>query len=81
MTILTIKLEESYAILVIEGWGSSEIINYISKEAPKVFSDKISPGYIKRFFYSQAGNYKDMAEYSSQKYLYDLSHAIIAKVA
>ena len=59
----------------------NSILDYISKEVPKVFSDKVSSGYIKRFFYSQAGSYKDMVEYDAQKYLYDLSHAIIAKVA
>jgi hypothetical protein len=59
----------------------NSILDYISKEAPKIFSDKISPGYIKRFFYSQAGNYKDMVEYDAQKYLYNLSHTIISKVA
>ena len=60
--------------------GYKEILEYAMQEVPYAVNQKIHKGYIKRFFYTQAGFYKDMLSYKSQRYLYDLSHDIIKEV-
>ena len=56
-----------------------EILDYIRSETPKIITNKISKGYIKRFFYTWAGLYRDMIKYKAQKYLYYLAHDIVSK--
>lgn len=53
-----------------------EILEYVKKEVPKVVIIKIKKSYIKKFFYTQAGFYKDSINYKAQNFLYDLAHAI-----
>ena len=52
-----------------------EIINYIKAELPKIIVKQAKPSYIKRFFYTQAGYYRN-SEYKAQSFLYELVHAI-----
>jgi len=57
-----------------------EILAYIKKEIPFIINKHIKKNYIKRYFYTQAGYYKDRG-YESQRYLYELSHSIVEGVA
>ncbi len=54
----------------------TEIINYIKKEVPKVIPKKIKASYANRFFYTQAGYYKELLGYKAQNLLYQLTHEI-----
>ncbi len=56
--------------------GYNELLDYVKKEAPALFKKKMKFSYIKRFFYTQSGFYKDVLRYSAQKFLYNLTHAI-----
>ncbi len=58
-----------------------EILKYVKKEVPKTISSKIKKSYIKRFFYTQAGFYKDLTGYKAQNFLYNLTHNITKGVA
>jgi hypothetical protein len=53
-----------------------EILNFVEENVPVVVNKKIKKSYLKRFFYTQAGFYKDMKSYSSQRFLYNLTHLI-----
>jgi hypothetical protein len=54
-----------------------EVLDYIEKEIPKAINKEASKGYIKRFFYSQAGFYKGYMQYAGQRFLYSVAHSII----
>ena len=41
----------------------------------------LKKSYIKRYFYTQAGYYKDSMNYESQKYLYELTHNVVKRAA
>ncbi|MFH1324505.1 MAG: hypothetical protein ABIH64_04600 [Nanoarchaeota archaeon] len=58
-----------------------EILGYVMNEVPIVVNRNVGKGYIKRYFYTQAGYYKDSIDYESQRYLYELSHHIVKGVA
>jgi hypothetical protein len=58
-----------------------EILEYVSEEVPKIMKKNMKETYIKRFFYTQAGFYRDSREYESQNYLYNLSHTITRGIA
>lgn len=58
-----------------------EVLAYISTNIPFAILNRVHKGYIKRFFYTKAGFYKDTLSYTSHKYLYDLSHAIIKEAS
>jgi hypothetical protein len=53
-----------------------KILEYVKKELPEIMKKHAKRSYIKRFFYTQAGYYKDTLEYPSQKFLYELTHLI-----
>ena len=53
-----------------------DLFHYINKEVPPIISNHNKRSYLKRFFYTQAGFYKN-AEYKAQNFLYELSHAIV----
>ena len=53
-----------------------ELLKYAKMEIPLIINIKIKKSYIRRFFYSQAGFYKDMRSYKAQKFLYELTHLI-----
>jgi hypothetical protein len=52
------------------------VMEYIKVHAPIAIKNRAKEGYIKRFFYTQAGFHKQHIEYAGQKHLYDISHAI-----
>jgi hypothetical protein len=53
-----------------------KILSYVNENMPQLIQQKIKPSYLKRFFYTQAGFYRESLNYSAQKYLYDLTHSI-----
>ena len=53
------------------------ILEYANKEVPKIIRQKFHDNYIKRFFYTSAGLYKDVLDYPGTRFLYNLSHNII----
>lgn len=53
-----------------------EVLEYIKIHAPIAIKNKAGEGYIKRYFYTQAGFHKQNIQYAGQKDLYDISHAI-----
>ncbi len=57
-----------------------EILQYVKSEVPAIIKKNIKPSYAKRFFYTQAGYYKELRGYEAQSFLYDLTHDV-TKVA
>ncbi len=55
-----------------------DILGFIKNEVPKILHKHAKPSYLKRFFYTQAGYYKDILYYDAQTFLYQLAHSIIA---
>ena len=53
-----------------------EILYYLKQEIVPIMSKSIKPSYAKRFFYTQAGYYKELLEYEAQSFLYDLTHEV-----
>ena len=53
-----------------------EILKYIKKQAPEIIKGKMKKSYIKKFFYTQAGFYRDLIGYNAQRFLYNLAHLI-----
>ncbi len=53
-----------------------EVLTYVRSEVPQVINKKKKNTYLKRFFYTQAGYYKDLRAYSAQDFLYHLTHSI-----
>lgn len=58
-----------------------EILEYVKKELPGIMREHGKISYLKRFFYTQAGYYKDALEYPAQRFLYELTHFITRGVA
>jgi len=54
----------------------NEILTYTLEEVPKIMKKRMKFSYIKRFFYTQAGFYKDSKEFKAQNFLYNLTHQI-----
>jgi len=53
-----------------------DILDYVQGEIPKVMNKKARKSYIKKFFYTQAGFYKEHTYYNTQNFLYNLAHLI-----
>ena len=53
-----------------------DVLAYVQQNVPAGIQGKIRNSYLKRFFYTQAGYYKDLLEYDAQRFLYDLAHEI-----
>ena len=53
-----------------------KILEYVEKEIPLIICKNRKRSYLKRFFYTQAGHYKELISYRAQKFLYDLTHLI-----
>jgi|SRR3989344_3071486 len=51
-----------------------EILDYVKNELAEIVKENVKLSYAKRFFYTQAGNYKDLLEYNAQSFLYGLAH-------
>ena len=54
----------------------TKILEYIRKQVPHIITAHATPSYIKRFFYTQAGYYKELRDYQAQDFLYTLTHEI-----
>jgi hypothetical protein len=57
------------------------VLAYAKKNIPAAITKHLCNNYIKRFFYTQSGFYKDTLGYESHKYLYDISHTIIKEAS
>lgn len=53
-----------------------EIFEYVKIQLPALINKLAKLSYIKRFFYTQAGYYKELREYKAQNFLYSLTHEI-----
>ena len=51
-----------------------EILQYLKDEVGLIVSKNMKLSYAKRFFYTQAGYYKDLRGYDAQSFLYGLAH-------
>ena len=58
-----------------------DILGYIKEIVPSVITNQRKKSYIKRFFYTQAGYYKNIRHYSAQQFLYDITHSITRGLA
>ncbi|MBU0460432.1 MAG: hypothetical protein KJ771_06520, partial [Nanoarchaeota archaeon] len=56
--------------------GYKEILNYVEDNVPKIMIKRQKKSYLKRFFYTQAGVYKDVLQYDAQRFLYKIVHGI-----
>ena len=54
----------------------ADVLMYIKENVPSVINKRRKKSYLKRFFYTQAGYYKDLRDYSAQSFLYNLTHSI-----
>ncbi len=52
------------------------VLEYIKQTIPKMVLNK-KPAYLKRFFYTKSGHYKEFLQYSAQQFLYNLCHSIL----
>ncbi len=59
----------------------NEVMEYIKQELPTIINKHAKPSYAKRFFYTQAGHYKELKEYAAQSFLYELTHDITRGMA
>lgn len=55
----------------------NEIMDYIRNEFPETVKKYAKPSYLRRFFYTQAGHYKDILYYDAQNFLYGLAHQAV----
>ncbi len=58
-----------------------EVMEYIKRELPTIINNHAKPSYVKRFFYTQAGYYKELKEYAAQRFLYELTHEVARRIA
>lgn len=58
-----------------------EILDHIRMAIPEIISSKTKHSYTKRFFYTQAGHYRELRNYRAQDFLYKLSHRVAKSVA
>ena len=54
-----------------------EILDYVKNEMVEIIKKNTKPSYAKRFFYTQAGYYKDLLGYDAQSFLYELAHGAV----
>ena len=54
----------------------NEVMEYVKKELPGIVNKYAKPSYVKRFFYTQAGYYKELQEYAAQSFLYELTQVV-----
>ena len=58
-----------------------QILQYVTEEVPRIARDNIKASYLRRFFYTQAGYYKNIKEYRAQSFLYQLTHEVTREAA
>src|SRR3989338_6269829 len=54
-----------------------EVLDYLKNELIEIIRKEMKFSYAKRFFYTQAGYYKDLREYDAQSFLYELAHEAV----
>ncbi len=54
-----------------------KILEYVKNELTEIIKNNLKFSYAKRFFYTQAGYYKDLREYDAQSFLYELVHEAV----
>ena len=59
----------------------NKVREYLTQELPAIINKNAKPSYIKRFFYTQAGYYKELSEYEAQSFLYELTHEVARGIA
>ena len=59
----------------------TQVMAYLKQELPSIINKSAKPSYVKRFFYTQAGYYRDILYYDAQKFLYMLTHEITKNIA
>lgn len=59
----------------------NDVMEYVKRELPGIINNQAKPSYVKRFFYTQAGYYKELKEYAAQSFLYELTHEVTRGVA
>ena len=79
----TRKILDTYHLAKkISSFGNyKDILRYVKDNVPEIIVKKREKSYLKRFFYTQAGFYKDLKEYEAQQFLYNLTHAITRGLA
>jgi hypothetical protein len=58
-----------------------DILDYVKDNVPTIIGKHKKKSYLKRFFYTQAGFYKDSLKYDAQQFLYNLTHEITRGLA
>ena len=59
----------------------TEVMDYVKRELSGIINKHAKPSYVKRFFYTQAGHYKELKEYTAQSFLYELTHEVARGIA
>lgn len=54
----------------------TSVLEYIQSEIPLAIQQQRKPSYLKRFFYTQAGQYKKLSRYIAHRFLYQLTQSI-----
>jgi hypothetical protein len=77
--LITSNILDTYALTTkLKNFKSyKDVLEYIKTNVPKAIATSVTKEYIKRFFYTKAGYYKDTLKYESHKYLYNLTHDVI----
>ena len=58
-----------------------DILSYIGENTPKIMLRNGTRSYLMRFFYTQAGTYRDLRGYAAQDFLYNLAHQVTRVLA
>ncbi|MBU2560946.1 MAG: hypothetical protein KKD17_01520 [Nanoarchaeota archaeon] len=66
---------------ILEFRDYKDVLRYIKENVPATIGKRTKKSYIKRFFYTQAGYYRDVKEYPAQGFLRALAHSITQGVA
>ncbi len=73
----TFKLDQK----ICEFKDYKQILQYVTEEVPGIARDNIKASYLRRFFYTQAGYYRNTTEYRAQSFLYQLTHEVTREAA
>lgn len=61
--------------------GYRDALIYVRTTVPTIIIKHGTTAYLKRFFYTQAGYYRDLRKYAAQNFLYELAHAVTRGIA
>jgi hypothetical protein len=54
----------------------AQVLNYVCDKVPAVINSRLSKPYVRRFFYTQSGFYRNLSEYRAQDFLARLARLI-----